>query len=315
MKWLKKKILKLVDLINSRITGNLKRGIDEIKILEAKQIINQQRAGGVQFKSIHDYEFCVFSQFGDDGIIQYLINEIGIEEGSKKFIEFGVEDYTESNTRFLLVNNNWKGLVMDCSDHNIASIKCDEIYWRYDLTAIHQFVTRDNINKIIKDNGFSGQIGLLHIDIDGNDYWVWESIKEVDPTIVIMEYNSVFGNEHAITIPYDPKFERNLAHSSNLFWGCSLGSLVALAAKKGYAFVGCNSTGINAYFVKKTKLGKIKSLTLKEGYVESKYRESRDSKGNLTFISGKDRIHQIEKMKVFDVKQGRTVSLKSLIGK
>ena len=69
-------------------------------------------------KDLNDYEFKVSSQWGEDGIIQHLINKIEIK--NKVFFEFGVENYTESNTRFLLHNNNWKGLVIDGSVENIS---------------------------------------------------------------------------------------------------------------------------------------------------------------------------------------------------
>lgn len=98
-------------------------------------------------KSIQDVEFQVFSQWGDDGIIQYLVSKISIP--NKVFIEFGVENYTESNTRFLLVNNNWSGLVIDGSKENIDYIKNDKISWAHDLHAFHAFITKANINELI----------------------------------------------------------------------------------------------------------------------------------------------------------------------
>ena len=100
--------------------------------------------------SLDKVEFKIFSQWGEDGIIQYLISRIAIP--NKIFVEFGVEDYTESCTRFLLMNDNWSGLVMDSSKADIDFIKQDDIYWRYDLKAMHSFVTRDNINQLIRQN-------------------------------------------------------------------------------------------------------------------------------------------------------------------
>ena len=97
--------------------------------------------------SIQETEFRVFSQFGEDGIIQFLISNIEIP--NKTFVEFGVEDYAESNTRFLLINNNWSGLVIDGSQPNVESIKNDAIFWKHDLTALNAFITKDNINSLI----------------------------------------------------------------------------------------------------------------------------------------------------------------------
>ena len=119
------------------------------------------------------------------------------------------------------MNNNWRGLVIDGSKKNIEYIQNDEIYWKYDIVAKSSFVTAENINKLIEENGFVGSIGLLHIDIDGNEYWIWKAINVIEPDIAIIEYNSVFGCERAITVPYDPFFNRTKKHYSNLYAGAS----------------------------------------------------------------------------------------------
>jgi hypothetical protein len=292
----------------SQITA-LHNQIDDVKILTAKLLIHQIKTQGI-YENIQDAEFKVFSQFGDDGIIQYLINHIEIPH--QTFIEFGVENYTESNTRFLLINNNWKGLVIDGNRANIDYIRRDSLYWKYDLTAVPAFVDKDNINKLLLENNFSGEIGILSIDIDGNDYWVWESIHVVDPIIVIIEYNSVFGDRYAITVPYDPNFNRTKAHFSNLFWGCSLKALGLLAEKKGYVFVGSNSQGNNAYFVRKDKLGRLKPLRIEEGYVKSKFRDSRDREGHLSHLSGEERLKVIGDMLVYDLEKSKLIKLRDL---
>ncbi|MFM5887936.1 MAG: hypothetical protein ACKOQS_06545, partial [Dolichospermum sp.] len=112
-------------------------------------------------KSIRDNEFRAFSQWGEDGIIQFLIRNVPISR--KIFVEFGVQNYTESNTRFLLINNNWSGLVIDGGSEEISYIKNDPIYWQYNLKAVNSFITKDNINQIISDNGIQGEIGLLSV--------------------------------------------------------------------------------------------------------------------------------------------------------
>lgn len=279
------------------------REIQDLKLLVAKDLC--QRSANAN--SLIEAEFKVFSQWGDDGIIQYLIHHLDIE--NKLFIEFGVENYTEANTRFLLMNDNWSGLVMDGSEKNINYIKNDEIYWRYDLKAKSAFINAENINDLILSENISGTIGLLHIDIDGNDYWVWKNITAIDPDIVIVEYNSVFGSERSITIPYNKSFVRTEAHYSNLYFGCSLAALCDLADEKNYHFVGCNTAGNNAYFVKKSKIGKIKVLRAEDGFVAAKFRESRNIKGELTFLNGKEKLNSIKGLKVLNT---RTNLLESL---
>jgi len=287
----------------------MKRDNEIERILLAKMLVENVRNKG-DIDNLSEVEFKVFSQFEEDGIIQYLISRISIK--NEIFIEFGVQNYKESNTRFLLINNNWKGLVIDHNCKNVEYIKSDEIYWKCNITAVCKLITRENVNDIFSSNGFEGDIGLLSIDIDGNDYWVWEAIEVINPRIVICEYNSVFGCEHAITIPCNPNFNRTKAHYSSLYFGASLPALCYLAEKKGYNFVGSNSTGNNAFFVRKDLAYPFKKYTAKEGYVYSKVRESRDRRGRLTYISGEDRRKIIENLEVYDVKTEGKKKIKNL---
>lgn len=267
-------ILNHVILIQSRLA----------KVQEALGRIESRQFQSIDKLELKDNEFRVFSQWGEDGIIQMLLKHIEIP--NKIFIEFGVENYIESNTRFLLVNDNWAGLVIDGSIENISYIKKDPIYWQHNLKAIQAFIDKDNINKLLTENGIKGEIGILSIDIDGNDYWVWKSINVINPAIVVIEYNFRFGKDKSVTIPYDDKFVRTQAHHSNIYYGASLKALYLLAQKKDYAFVGCNSAGNNAFFVRKQLMRDcIKELSLEEGYVAAQFRESRDEDGNLNFLS------------------------------
>jgi hypothetical protein len=189
---------------------------------------------------------------------------------------------------------------MDGNKLNVKKIENSPEYWKYDITAKHFFITKENINKILKDN-CSKEIALLHIDLDGNDYWIWNEISVISPIILILEYNSVFGMEKAITVPYNSEFNRPKAHFNNLYWGASLKALYNLSINKGYEFIGCNSSGNNAYFIRKDKTNDIvKKKTLEEGFVISKYRESRDKEGNKTFISGKNRIESLKGLEIFN---------------
>ena len=268
---------------------------DSLKLLLGKLLSER-----LEWKSsLADVEFSVYSQFGDDGIIQYLIKQV--DTTNRFFVEFGVENYLESNTRFLLENNNWSGLVMDGSKENISFIKKQTFFWKHDVQAICSFITAENINELLAN--VPSKIGLLHIDIDGNDYWIWKAMNKIEADIVIMEYNSVFGNERAITVPYEPDFVRYKKHHTALYAGVSLAALCDLAEERGYYFVGSNSAGNNAYFVRKEVIGKLKPLTPKEGYVESKFRESRDKAGNLDFLRGSERLDAIKGMPVYNTRQ------------
>jgi len=260
--------------------------------------------------TLQEVELRLFSQWGEDGIIQYIIHNIDIP--NKIFIEFGVENYEEANTRFLLVHDNWSGLVIDGSAENIEFIKKDPIYAKYDLVAVNNFITRDNINHIIKQNIPVADIGLLSIDIDGNDYWVWESINVINPRIVICEYNSVFGPHKAVTVPYKKDFYRTTEHYSNLYFGASLKALCTLAESKGYDFIGSSSPGVNAFFIRKDLSAPFNIFDAHSGYIESKHRESRDKAGNLTFLRGKDRLWEIKEKYVYDLEQNKELRIADL---
>ena len=265
---------------------NRLRSIEERckKIQDALGRIEGRQLNDLPAANFKEAEFRVFSQWGEDGLLQHLLRHIPVP--SKIFIEFGVENYTESNTRFLLLNNNWAGLVIDGSSRNVDFIKSDDIYWRYNLKAEHAFVTSETINDLIHRNGIGGEIGLLSIDIDGNDYWVWEAIDVVSPSVVVIEYNARFGPERSVTVPYDAGFIRSRAHYSNIYYGASLTALYLLGKRKGYSFVGCNTAGNNAFFVKSDlwPIG-LSELTPAEGFVRSQFRESRDANGALAFLT------------------------------
>lgn len=259
-------------------------------------------------KDIKKSEFQVFSQWGDDGIINFLINYLDID--NKRFVEFGVENYTECNTRFLLINDNWTGLIMDGSEKHMNAVRSEDLYWRHDLTALDTFVTAENINALVKDNGFGGEIGLFHIDIDGNDYWIWNALqKDINPIIMIVEYNSIFGFDKPWTVQYDPSFVRSNAHYSNLLYGTSLLSICDLAETKGYSFIGCNANGNNAYFVRKDKMKGLEAKTPEQGYVQSKFSESRNQDGQLTFLKGEARLKSLKGQTVFNTRTGQTESI------
>lgn len=281
--------------LNSELR-RMQTGVEDLKMLTAKIYANLLNSEDMT--QLTDAEFKVFSEYGDDGIIQYLIKKLDIKV--KTFVEFGVENYTEANTRYLLLNDLWKGLIIDGSESNILQIKRENIYWRRNLTAVAKFITSENINDVIEQNGFNGEIGILHIDIDGNDYWVWKALNVINPQIVIVEYNAVFGL-NPWTIPYDAQFYRTQKHYSNLYFGTSLTALQMLAEQKGYSFVGCNSNGNNAYFIRNDKLGPLVKLNANDAFVNSQFRESRDAQGNLTHLSGEERIKLLIGLPVYNI--------------
>lgn len=282
--------LDLIDQIDRRLS----------RIQEALGRIEQRQLAERPAQTLHEVEFRVYSQWGEDGILQRLVSLVPVER--KIFVEFGVEDYAEANTRFLLVNDNWSGLVMDGSAANIARLRADPVYWRHNLKAVHAFVTAENINEILRSNGLEGDIGLLSIDIDGNDYWVWKAIEAVRPAITVVEYNWRFGAERRVTVPYDPAFDRRRAHHSMVYYGASLAALESLGAEKGMDLVGCNSAGNNAFFVRRElRPAVLPRLSAKEAFVAGSFREARLPSGAQAFTSPVEEAELLAGLPVVEV--------------
>jgi len=295
-----KRVIKKVAHYLGNYNSKVSRQNTEATLLAIGTMLSNQQYS-MSSENINDYEFKIFSQFGDDGIIQFLIKNIEIEKNI--FIEFGVEDYLESNTRFLMMNNNWSGFVMDGSEAAMESLKNQKWYWKYGLTNKAVFIDKDNINQLLESTGFTN-IGLLHIDLDGNDYHILKELdlSKLNPSILILEYNSIFGKDRLISVPYDKSFIRTKAHSSNLFYGASLPALNHEAREKGYSLVGCSLAGNNAYFIRKDLLNeKVKELSIKKAFKESQFRESRNKDYSLSFLSGNDRLQIIKGLEVLNI--------------
>ena len=204
--------------------------------------------------------------------MQFLIQKLDIKKNF--FIEFGVENYEEANTRFLLEKDNWQGLIIDSSKKNIDFIKNQSYYWRHNLTALNCFVSPENINNILKKNNYSGDVGLLSIDTDGNDYWIWKEIKEIKPIILIIEDNAKLGDTKSLSIKYAPNFQRESYGLKKLIYGASLKALEKVSKEKGYSLVCVNKNGNNAFFVRDDYLNQyIFKKSTQECFKMSQFRE------------------------------------------
>lgn len=300
--------------LSSRIREALKRQLS----LSARLDLIQESLGRIESRlhaaapqgNPRDDEFKVYSQWGEDGIINHLLTRIPIT--SRSFVEFGVENYTEANTLFLLKHRNWRGLVIDGSPENIAGIRRSDTFWKHDLYADCSFITKDNINAIIGRNGFSGDLGVLSVDIDGNDYWIWNAIEVVSPRIVICEYNSLFGPTAPVSIPYQADFSRRANNAPRGYFGASIAALAHLGAAKGYSLVAGNSAGNNAFFVRNDCLGALQVMSPEDAYAQSGFREDRSPDGEVDLLRFADRREAIGRFPVIDVVTGRHVQLSEL---
>ena len=217
----------------------------------------------------------VHSQNGEDGLLLYILSQVGVT--NRTLGEFGVSDGIQCNAANLIINFGWGGLLMDGSSDKVETARshyagfADAYPERLKIESA--FVTVENVNGLFEAAGLSGEIDLLSIDIDGNDYWVWEALDVVSPRVVAIEYNGSFSAERAVTIPYDPDFNRLDAHESGWYHGASLSAFHKLGQKKGYRLVACDSFGVNAFFVRSgLPLGALRELDPADAYYPERKR-------------------------------------------
>jgi hypothetical protein len=217
-------------------------------------------------RGISRFEFRAHSQNGEDGILLYVFTLIGTS--NRRFVEIGVEDGRECNTANLSLNFCWTGLLVDRDAGDVQRARAFYAERGADVRVEHCHVTRENVNEILVRNGMTGDIDLLSVDIDGNDYWVWEAVEAVNPRVVIVEYNSTLGWERPIVVEYDPDFARFEKHESGFYHGASLAALEKLGNRKGYCLVGCELAGVNAFFVRRDATrGRLAEVPVDEAYV------------------------------------------------
>ncbi|MDT7541497.1 MAG: hypothetical protein QOE33_1401 [Acidobacteriota bacterium] len=198
-----------------------------------------------------DVQFRSFSQNGEDGILLYIFSLVGTT--NKRVVEICAGDGVECNAANLIINHGWRGLLFDGDEGNISRGRA--FYARHKDTwisppqLVQAWITRDNIDRLISEHGFAGEIDLLSLDIDGNDYWVWEAIECARPRVVVVEHNSFAGPEVSATIPYREDFVADVSQSPP-YLGATLPAFVKLARRKGYRLVGGERLGFNAFFVR-----------------------------------------------------------------
>jgi len=198
--------------------------------------------------AFNDCGFRVFSQFEEDGKLLYIFSLLGMN--NKTFIEIGSDDGINSNSANLYFNFDWQGLFID---GNLKSIKRGRHFyskyphpWYSPPKFLHAMVKRENINELIQKAGYKGDIGFLSIDIDGNDFWIWEALEQVQAQVVMIETHVIFGMNNVV-VPYDPNYVYPGKHPS--YHGASPTAMKKLGNKKGYRLVGANEMGFNFIFV------------------------------------------------------------------
>jgi hypothetical protein len=223
--------------------------------LQLKLTYKAMAESGKKLPGLSEVGFKVLSQTDEDGILLYIFSIIGTH--NKKSVEICAGNGIECNTSNLIIHHGWSGLLIDGDE---SLVKQGQQFYRknrytyvYPPTFAHSWITRENVNDVIRKNGFEGEIDLLSIDMDGMDYWIWETIDAINPRVVVVEYQDMLGPEKCLAVPYRDDFNAYAYPSTQgmpNFCGASLPAFVKLARKKGYRLVGCNQYGYNAFFIR-----------------------------------------------------------------
>tara|TARA_B110000305_G_scaffold234258_1_gene292004 strand:+ start:3536 stop:4441 length:906 start_codon:yes stop_codon:yes gene_type:complete len=294
----------MINYLKYRIKNFLnfnKKQLGEIQLLLKKKNYSK-------ITNIRDAEVKIFSQFGEDGIIDFLLYKLNLTNHIA-FLEIGTGDYEEANTRFLCETRNCRGLLID-KIKDLKFVQKRDFFWKNDLYFCQKTITPSNISSIINSYGFKNDCNLLSIDIDGNDYWVLKNIELSHVDIVVAEYNPLFGSNLSLTVPQDDNFDRN--RFKKIFYGASLTAIIELMESKGFMFVGANSACNNAFFINKNKKEFLSNLKVEESkeYTKFTFREIKENSYKENQIS--NLIDKIEDFEIYDLNKKKTFKIKEL---
>jgi hypothetical protein len=194
------------------------------------------------------WEFSGFSQHGEDGVTDYLCGKM--LDRNRFFVEIGAADGTQNCTAWLAFVRQYNGLMIEGNEAQLASAKTALQPLNWGVHYIHSFVTQDNIQQVLKLCPYRNP-DVFSLDIDGIDFYVARAVLKTKfrPKLFIVEYNSAFGPDESITVPYSPEFRRFQEHPSGLYYGVSIAAWRTLFRKHGYVFISTESSGTNAFFI------------------------------------------------------------------
>jgi hypothetical protein len=269
------------------------------------------RVRSEQFINLWDAEVKVYSQWGEDGILDYIFQRL--ENPKPKVIEVGAGNFSECNSRFLAENLNASVVAIDARKDLLETISKTDLLWKTHILGIQTWVTPSNINQLIKRaHHFMGGIDMLSLDLDGNDFWIINAADLTGIMVVVVEYNPLFGNSKALTVPEEEAFDRTQKHFSWLYYGANLKAFVNVLSDKGFRFIGTNRVGNNAFFVATdaSHLIPFNPDPNDDCYFDWRVRESRDRSSQLSYRSGDERIIEIQDLPLVDLFSSEITNLR-----
>ena len=304
-----KKLINIIFDLNFDIYTNY------LKVMLGQQAIIASRSLYPSLKHLHDAEVKVFSQWGEDGILDYLFTKLDISK--PRIMEFGVGIFQECNSRFAAELRNASVYMVDLNKDLIKKVQSTQIYWMNSLFPVIDRITPDNsLFHFNSAKNLMGGVDVVSLDIDGNDYWVLKSLALESVSIVVCEYNPVYGGEISCTIERNDEFDRTVMHYSHLHYGMSLNAAISLMGSKGFIFLGTNRVGNNAFFLKK-ELANLINIELPDEtdlkkFVDWRVRESRNKNGELNYLGLKDLRKEIADCAVYDIKKQAIIKVSQI---
>jgi len=306
----------LIEIIINFIKKIKRYSVNKLTIILAHYIILKSRSYYDRFKLIEDSEIKIFSQNGEDGIIDFIVQKLNLKKPS--FIEIGVGDYSEANTRLLYEMYYGNGLIIDVNKNLKKKVAQNVNLWKGNLNIIEAKVSSKNINSLLNTE-VSFPIDFFSIDIDSIDYWVINELKNKISKVFILEYNPIFGSKLEISVPNDQNFLRKKYYYSSVFFGASLMAYVKLMDQKGYYLLGVNRLRNNAFFINKNYkknvfFPKISKVNLKEA-TNFNYTTSRNVQGVLDYLNRKNSLNKIINLDIIDLSKGnkKKTKLKTIL--
>jgi hypothetical protein len=240
-----------------RVRSSQSSDVDSLNQQLQKILMNQYRlfhVSGIRpYDRICDAGFRCYSQFEEDGIILYVLSLIGFK--TRKVVEMCCGTGDECMATNLILNHGFQGYLFDGEGWNIDRAR---IFFQRKkdclLTPprlVNAWITRENVNALLRQNGAIGEVDLLSLDMDGNDYYIWEAISEISPRLCVCETQNIIPDDLSITIPYQSHFSCENQHGyAREFRSVSLLAMIRLAERKGYRLIGAHKHGFNVVFLR-----------------------------------------------------------------
>lgn len=295
----------MINYLKYRIKNFLnsnKKQLGEIQLLLKKKDYSK-------ITNIRDAEVKIFSQWGEDGIIDFLLHKLNLTNHIA-FLEIGTGDYEEANTRFLCETRVCRGLLID-KIKDLKYVKKRDFFWKNDIYFCQKSISSQNIVKVLNSFDFNNKFNLLSLDVDGVDYWILKNIDLSGSDIAVVEYNPLFGADYSFTIPDISNFDRNKYRK--IFYGASLKAMIDLMDSKNYFFVGANKACNNAFFINKKNQHLLPNIVLEnlKEYTNFKFRELKQNDPSKNKTS--NLIKLIEDFEIFELTQKKLIKIKDLM--